>query len=212
MSTATSVLVVDDHSLIRQGWASLLEQSTEFSVVGFAETAEEAYDASLLIKPNIILMDVRLKDSNGIDATLRITNELAKTRVIMLTSHDGIIYVKKALKNGARGYLTKDVELSELQKAINTVITGGTYICQSIKDKYFTELLDPEEDTQSSQLTSRELEIATLVAQGMRSSEIAELLFLSKRTIDTHRRNILKKLEFINSAQLSSWVIQRGHI
>lgn len=211
MSHNISILLVEDHALFRQACTSLIESCNDFHVSGFAENAEQAVSVSAEIRPDIILMDIRLKSGTSLEAVQSISDSLAKTRIIMLTSYDSMSYVKKAFSHGARGYLTKNTNRVELIHTINMVYNGETYISKEIKDMHFSTMAGVGIPSQSKDLTGRELKIAILVSKGMKSREISDELCISPRTVETHRRNILKKLSFKNSAQLSSWIQENGY-
>jgi DNA-binding NarL/FixJ family response regulator len=190
----------------------LLKDAPDIHVVGTADNVDDAYSMSLQHKPEIVLMDINLGAGSGFDATEKINNSLPKTRVIGLSLHDDITYVKKFLSIGAKGYLTKNTSKSELIEAIHAVYKGETFIAADIKDRYFTSLLNVDPAEAKKELTMKEIEIVKHIAQGRTSKEIAEKLFISHRTVETHRHNILKKLDMPNSAQLSSWAKDKGYV
>ncbi len=212
METEINVLIVDDHKLIAEAWSSILENAAGIKVVGTADNATSAYNFCIEHKPNIVLMDINLKESNGFDATEMIHNDLAKTRVIGLSLHDDITFVKKFLSKGAKGYLTKNTTKSELIEAIQKVHAGEVYIANEIKDRYFNSLLDVDNSESKKELTLKEIDIVKLIATGLTSKEIGDKLFISPRTVETHRHNILKKLNIPNAAQLSSWAKDKGYL
>ena len=211
MENEIRVLIVDDHKLIAEAWSSLLEHVDGIKVIGTADNAQDAFDFCMEHKPEIVLMDINLKGgSNGLEATEKIYNSLAKTRVIGLSLHDDISFVKKFLSIGAKGYLTKNTNKTELVEAIMKVHQGESYIAAEIKDRYFTSLLDINNTESKKELTLKEIEIVKLITQGFTSKEIAEKIFVSPRTVETHRHNLLKKLNIPNAAQLSSWAKEKG--
>ena len=212
MDQVIKVLIVDDHKLISEAWSSLLREAPGIQVIGTADNVDEAYDKAVVHKPEIVLMDINLGAGSGFDATEKINNTLPKTRVIGLSLHDDITYVKKFLSIGAKGYLTKNTSKTELIEAIHSVQRGDVFIGSDIKDRYFTSLLNVDSSETKKELTMKEIEIVKLIAQGMSSKEIAEKLFISHRTVETHRHNILKKLELSNAAQLSSWAKDKGYV
>ena len=212
MEQIIKVLIVDDHKLISEAWSSLLREAPGIQVIGTADNVDEAYDKAVIHKPEIVLMDINLGAGSGFDATEKINNTLPKTRVIGLSLHDDITYVKKFLSIGAKGYLTKNTSKTELIEAIHAVQRGDVFIGSDIKDRYFTSLLNVDSSESKKELTMKEIEIVKLIAQGMSSKEIAEKLFISHRTVETHRHNILKKLELSNAAQLSSWAKDKGYV
>lgn len=212
MEFEIKVLIVEDHKLIAEAWSSLLENAHGIRVIGTADTATDAFDFCMQHKPDIVLMDINLKDSSGLDAAEKINNNLAKTRVIGLSLHNDISYVKKFLSIGAKGYLTKNTNKTELIDAIRKVQDGEVYIAMEIKDRYFTSLLDVNNNEAKKELTFKEIEIVKLISQGLTSKEIGEKIFISSRTVETHRHNILKKLGIPNAAQLSSWAAEKGYV
>ena len=207
METTIKVLIVDDHKLISEAWTSLLKDAPNIWVVGTADNAEDAFSMTHAHKPDIVLMDINLGAGSGFDATAKITDSMPKTRVIGLSLHDDITYVKKFLSIGAKGYLTKNTSKTELIEAIHSVFNGS-----DIKDRYFTALLNVDSSESKKDLTMKEIEIVKLISQGLTSKEIADKLFISHRTVETHRHNILKKLDMPNAAQLSSWAKDKGYV
>ncbi len=212
MEQLIKVLIVDDHKLISEAWTSLLKDAPGISVIGNADNENDAFDKAILLRPDIILMDINLGQGSGIDATIKINDALPKTKVIGLSLHDDITYVKKFLAVGAKGYLTKNTNKSELISAIHEVNQGNLFIGKEIKDRYFTSLLNMDTATSQKELTMKEIEIVKLIANGLTSKEIGVKLFLSPRTIEKHRHNILKKLSLPNAAQLSSWAKDKGYV
>ena len=212
MEQLIKVLIVDDHTLISEAWTSLLKDAPGISVIGNADNENDAFDKAILLRPDIILMDINLGQGSGIDATIKINDALPKTKVIGLSLHDDITYVKKFLAVGAKGYLTKNTNKSELISAIHEVNQGNLFIGKEIKDRYFTSLLNMDTATSQKELTMKEIEIVKLIANGLTSKEIGVKLFLSPRTIEKHRHNILKKLSLPNAAQLSSWAKDKGYV
>ena len=212
MDSIIKVLIVDDHKLIGEAWSSLLKDAPNIQVVGLADNVDDAYSMAHSYKPDIVLMDINLGAGSGFDATERINDSMPKTRVIGLSLHDDITYVKKFLSIGAKGYLTKNTNKGELIDAIHNVYKGETIIGSDIKDRYFTSLLNVQSGDTKKELTMKEIEIVKLISKGFTSKEIAEQLFISHRTVETHRHNILKKLDMPNAAQLSSWAKEKGYV
>ena len=211
MSDTIKVLIVDDHKLISEAWSSLLKDAPQIVVCGAADSEALAFDQAIIHKPDIVLMDINLGSGSGLNAATKILDSLPKTRVIGLSLHDDITYVKKFLSLGAKGYLTKNTNKSELINAIHSVWKGELFIAAEIKDRYFASLLNVDE-SEKKELTMKEIEIVKLIAQGLTSKEIGDKLFVSHRTIETHRHNILKKLDLPNAAQLSSWAKDKGYV
>jgi DNA-binding NarL/FixJ family response regulator len=211
MTEEIKVLIVDDHQLIREAWTAILQMTNRIKVIGTAETAEEAYEVCSIYRPEVVLMDINLKNSNGFDATEKICNSLPKTRVIGLSLHDDVALVKKFLSKGGKGYLSKNTSREELVAAIDAVMNDKIYLAADIKEKFINQIIDTEKPAEK-ELTNKEIEIVTLISQGFTSKEIAEKIFISVRTVETHRHNILKKLNIPNAAQLSSWAKDKGYI
>ena len=206
------ILIVDDHALVADAWKLILNSIEHFEVIGIKESAEDALIFCLAQRPDIVLMDLNLKDSNGFVATENINNQLAKTRIIGLSMHDDVSVVKRFLALGAKGYLSKNSKKEELVAAIEAVMLGNTFVSAEIKDKIFMDFSLNTENQQRKELTTKEIEIVKLITKGLTSKEIADQLFLSPRTVETHRHNILKKLNLPNAAQLSRWASEKGYI
>lgn len=213
MTDKIRIILVDDHNLITEAWTALLSLEDNLEIVGTANSADSALDVCLELLPDVVLMDVNLKESNGLDATEMICNRLAKIKVIGLSLHDDISIVKNLMSKGASGYLSKNSSRSELVEAINTVMSGAIYLDQNVRNKLFIETLTPKTDNEPAAkgLTIKEIEIVKNIANGLTSKEMADNLCVSIRTIETHRHNILKKLKIQNAAQLSSWARENGY-
>lgn len=204
-----NILIVEDQVLIAEAWSLIL--STEgFEVCSMARGAKQAIEEAKKYRPDIVLMDINLKEGDGYEVTEEIVNTLPKTKVIGLSFYDEIALVKKMINKGAKGYLTKDCSKSELIEAINSVMDGEQYISKEIKDKFVSSMLNEREA--EVELTSREIEVIKLIAKGFTSKEIGKHLDVSSRTIDTHRYNALKKLDLPNSALLSIWAKEKGFV
>lgn len=208
MHLLIKIIIVDDHQLIREAWTAILANVPHVEVVGAAESTAEAVQMTLKHRPEIVLMDINLKESNGFDATEQITNTLPKTRIIGLSLHDDVALVKKFLAKGASGYLSKNTSKEELLTAIDAVMKDELYLGMEIREK----LNASSGQLPQSDLTGKEIEIVQLIGRGLTSREIADQLFVSVRTIETHRYNILKKLNIPNAAQLSSWAKEKGYL
>ena len=208
------VFIVDDRKLTIGAWKNLLSDIENIEIVGVTMESDEALNGIKFYRPEIVLLDLNLKDTPGIDFCEKIISESPKIKVIAVSVYNKIAIVKRIISKGAKGYLTKNVETDELVTAIVKVYRGDIYICEEIKSKLIQEFIfSPEIIRDSSkQLTVKEIQIVEQVAKGLTSREISEELFLSKRTIETHRYNILKKLGLPNSAKLISWAIQNGYL
>lgn len=193
----TTVLIVDDHPLVADGVATMLKSETGISVVGSVKTGKEALIYIENQLPDIILLDINLPDSNGLELckTFKILHENVK--IIMLSSiNDGII-ISQALSNGADGYLLKDMERHELLKAIYTVLKGKIYVSASANEKLLEVYKQSSNQNSNSKivLTRREKEILNLLDKGFNGPQIADKLYISSYTVETHRKNLMQKLE-----------------
>lgn len=207
------VLLVDDQKLILEAWKTLLSAHGGYQVVKTASNVNDAVEECLVYRPDVVLLDINLKGESGLDACEKIVNQLPKTKVIGLSLHDKVAIVQKLISKGASGYLTKNVEPSELITAIDTVMSGSTYICKEMQEKFVNQMMFSQETEGSDkELTFKEIEILKLIAQGYTSKEIADQTFVSPRTVETHRHNILKKLDLPNTARLIAWAIKNGYL
>jgi DNA-binding NarL/FixJ family response regulator len=201
-----NVLIADDHTIIRDGIQSMLARHEDIVVCGQVMNGNAAVEFVALHPTDIVLMDISMPSSNGIGATKTITERFPATKVIAISIHEQKELVKQMIDAGAMGYLLKDAEKKELLHAIKTVYEGKKYFSHAILNK-----LTPG-SKQSSLLTEREKEILQLIAQEYTNQQIADRLFLSVRTVDTHRRNLHQKLDIKNTAGLVKYAIQIGLI
>jgi DNA-binding NarL/FixJ family response regulator len=209
------VLLVDDQTLVRSGFGVLLERTPDFEVVGEAADGEEAVDRARALRPDVVLMDVRMPVMDGLEATRRILAAPEPPRVIMLTTFDLDEYVFEALQIGASGFLLKDVEPDELRRAIRVVAAGEALLSPSVTRRLISEFVarpDRSGDPPPSleELTDREREVLLLVARGLSNAEIAEELVISPATAKTHLSRILLKLGARDRAQLVMIAYESG--
>jgi two-component system response regulator NreC len=201
--------------MVRQGFIRLLEERG-IEVVGEAEDGRRGVDMALELKPDIVIMDISLPLLRGIEATKRIKRELPDIKVIMLTVHSEENYLYEALKAGANGYLLKERTADELLDAIDTVINDETFLSpnfpQKLLQSYRKMVRSGKKHDEFSRLTKREREILQLIAEGYTSKEIAEDLFISRKTVENHRANIMNKLEIHDTAGLVRYAIKIGLI
>jgi DNA-binding NarL/FixJ family response regulator len=197
---AIRVVICDDHALFRRGLAMVLEGEPGIAVVGEAEDGEAAVAAAEELAPDVILMDVRMPKLSGIEATKAIAERAPSTRILMLTVSDEEEDLYEAVKAGAAGYLLKEISIEEVAGAIRSVVSGQSLITPSMASKLLAEFTNLSKRAEAKQavpvprLTSRELEVLKLVAQGMSNKEIAADLYISENTVKNHVRNILEKL------------------
>jgi DNA-binding NarL/FixJ family response regulator len=195
------VLVVDDHALFRRGLDIVLAQEPDLQVVGEAGDGAEALELARELTPDIVLMDIRMPRSGGIDACSAIKEVVPSTKIIMLTISDDEADLYEAIKAGASGYLLKEISIDEVASAVRAVHGGQSLISPAMASKLLTEFAsmikrgDEREQVPAPRLTDRELEVLKLVARGMNNRDIAKMLFISENTVKNHVRNILEKLQ-----------------
>lgn len=208
----TTILIVDDHQILRQGLHSLLEKIPGLEVLAEAEDGRSAVRLAQTLLPQIVIMDVGLPDLNGIEATRQVLMVSPHTRVIGLSMHSDRRFVANMLKAGASGYLLKDSAFEELAIAIKTVMAGKSYLSQEVAHVVFQDYVEgpKKEATAFSVLTFREREVLQLIAEGRSNRQIAETLFLSIKTVETHRQQIMNKLKMHNVAELVRYSIREG--
>ncbi len=211
-----SVLIVDDHQIIVDGIKSLLKDQEGIKVVGDSSNGKEAIDFLHLIHADVVLMDIDMPVMNGIEATRQIKSSFDGTRVIILTMHNEGGLIKTVIAAGADGYLLKNSDQHELIGAIRRVAEGQSWfsaeVTRSLINQPTTNMKSFSQDSRTANLTSREIEVLKLIAQGHTNKEIGEKLFISHRTVDTHRTNLMKKLEVSNIAGLIRFAIKQGFV
>jgi two-component system, NarL family, response regulator NreC len=194
------IIIADDHNLFREGLKMLLRKDKEFEVVAEAESGKELLEILAHQETDIVLMDISMPEMSGLETMKLAKKQFPKLRFIMITMHAEGQYVVQAVKNGAYGYLLKNSDEEELKFALKSVALGKKYFNQEISTLMANSL--SEHDMGNSKLSQRELEILGLVAQGKITKEIADKLCVSTRTIETHRNNMMKKLNVQNTAEL----------
>ena len=208
-----SIILVDDHVIMRDGLRQLLEVESDMEVLGEADNGREAVKLALEKKPDIVIMDVAMQDMNGIEATRQIKNENPDIKVIALSMHSERQIVVGIFRAGASGYLLKDSSSMELVEAVRTVYRGRNYLSQKISDIVLQEISDVKKDTESigvEILTNRECEILQLISEGNSTKKIAGVLFISPKTVESHRANIMEKLNIHNIPELTKYAIRAG--
>ncbi len=213
-----SILIADDHPMVRIGLKNLLENQKEFRVVAEAADGEEAIQKVEETRPTIAIVDISMPKLNGVDATKAIVKKYPETKVIILTMLEDDAYIAKVIEAGASGYLLKDAKSEEIVTALERVAAGEKYFSNSaykLIGKRFAKKAKMESDGDDeavSSLTAREKEILGLIAEGMNTAQIAKKLFLSPRTVDTHRANIMHKLRIHNATALVRFALGKGLI
>jgi len=204
-----SVLIVDDHAVVRQGLRSFLELQPDIQVAGEASDGEEALAQAKALLPDIILMDLVMPNVDGVSAIRSITAAVPSTKILVLTSFSEDEKVFASIKAGAHGYLMKDVLPPELVKAIRTVYRGEAQLHPEIARKLMNEFSTPAPAPARHDLTDRELDVLRLIAQGKSNKEIAEVLVLSEKTVKTHVSNILQKLHLSDRTQAAVYALKQ---
>lgn len=213
--SSTRVLIVDDHRLLRDGLAALLSQVDDIEIVGSVRSGEDAISIIPSARPNMILMDIMMGGMTGIEATRWIKEQDPNIKVILISSEIKKELVTAGIQCGIDGYLPKDVDLNILREAIRTVKNGGRYFNEAITSLVFEDfyqkkkLTNPERKISlPNDLTKREEEVLALVASGKSNQEVADDLFISIKTVDTHKSHILDKLGLKNTAELVKYAIK----
>ena len=209
----TCVLLADNYHLMLKGIRATLEKHQDMQIVGEADNGHNAVQMARELVPDVIVMDVSMPDLNGIEATQRIMADNPEAKVIGLAMRSDKKFVQNMLEAGAMGYLLKDCACEELVKAIETVRDGDIYLSRKIADTVVREYLQhltKQSDMTSVALSSREVEVLTMIAEGCTTREIGGCLSLSTKTIESHRRNIMSKLRMNSIAQLTKYAIRKG--
>jgi len=204
-----TILIAEDHPFVREGIKSYLERTTPHEVVAECTTGLEALAEANAKKPDLLLVDLRLPELDGLEVIRRISQDQPLARIIVLSMHAGAAYVTRAVRYGAHGYLLKNSDVQILAQAIEKVLDGGTFFSPAVAS-FITEqgeLTDRYDD-----LTTREREILQLVAEGKTAAEITNTLFISVRTVEKHRSNLMKKLGFHHQGEIIRYALQRGLI
>lgn len=207
---ATSILLVEDHTIVRRGIAMMLRNSPDLSVVGEATTGTEALRLALKLRPNMVLMDVGLPDMDGAALARQLVADLPGTRVLALSAFSDRRHVVEVMHAGASGYVLKDCVLEELLDAIETVSIGQRYLSPKISAMLLNSLSDASSGGATSKLTPREAEVLQLLAEGKAMKEAAVELHISTKTVETHRRAIMEKLQLFSVAELTKHAIREG--
>lgn len=209
---AIRILLVDDHRVVVEGLRSLLNGEKNLQVVGLAEDGRQAISMAEQLAPSVVIMDISMPSLNGIEATSQIVKNCPNSRVLALSPHVDGRHVRSMLEAGAHGYVTKEMAGSELIQAIREVSHGRKYlssdVTESVVDGYVKKVI--EDNSAMTTLGGREREVLQLLAEGLTSGEIADRLDISTNTVDTHRRNLMKKLDLHSVAELTKYAIREG--
>lgn len=206
-----TILLVDDHKLVRQSWGFILNSDPRFSVVGDTNDTEEMISILKELRPKVVLMDINMTPVSGFEATKLVRQYSPGSRVIGISMHSMPAYARKMFQVGAMGYVTKNSSKEELFNAIIEVNDGRKYICEEVKNILAQQELEDEKGGADMNLLSRrEIEISKLIKEGLSSKDIGIRLDISLKTVEVHRYNILKKLGFKNTAALVNFINEQG--
>ena len=199
-------MIVEDHPMVIEGLKTILEQTNNIHITAIAKNGSDALKLCKEKKPHIVLLDIRLPDCNGTDLCKEIVKSTPETGIIALTTHSQELYIRKMIDNGARGYLLKSSSPEEILKAIESVFSGNKYFSTEVSSLMRTS------ESKPLYISKREKEVLQLIAKGMTNHEIADKLFLSPLTVDSHRKNLISKLGVKNTAEMISYAINSGII
>jgi two-component system nitrate/nitrite response regulator NarL len=205
MNQPIRVLIVDDHPMVAQGIQSVLESFDELKIVGVLNNGRAVVDQLEELNPDVILMDLNMPEMGGLTATEMVIERRPGTRVLVLTMHDSPEYISSALAHGAMGYVLKDVPTEEIKLAIDAVMRGEKYLCTGAAGS-----LEPKANDAREALTSREQTVLLQLAQGDSNKDVAKELEISVRTVETHRKNIKRKLGISSTAGLTRYAMEHG--
>ncbi|MBS1788695.1 MAG: response regulator transcription factor [Acidobacteria bacterium] len=208
-----NILLADDHNIMRQGLRALLQSEPHFRLVGEASDGIEAVRLAERLKPDVLITDLMMPGLTGLEVTRQVTKILPQIRVIILSMYTNDAYVLEALKNGALGYVLKDSQASDLIQAVKEVLAGNRYLSPPLSERaleLYLRKVESVPDDPYELLTTREREVLQLVAEGRTSAEIANRLFISPRTAEGHRANLMRKLGLQNNADLIRFALKRG--
>jgi two-component system, NarL family, response regulator NreC len=207
------VFIVEDHRIVRDGLRSLIEKEGDLELVGMAGNGRQALQMARKVNPDVVIMDIAMPGLNGIDATSQIVNEIPGVKVIALSMHSEKQLIDGMLQAGAAGYLLKESAFEELIKAIRIVCAGKKYLSSDVTDIVLRNYMNPSGESDNSRaagLTLREREVLQLIAEGCTTKEIASRINVSLKTVESHRSNIMNKLDLHSVAELTKYAVRNG--
>jgi two-component system response regulator NreC len=210
-----TLILADDHAMVRSGLRMLLEAQTDMRIIGEAENGTEAVSQITSLQPDVVLMDVQMPDMNGIEATRQIKKRVPETAVLALTIYEDDQYFFEMLRAGASGYIPKRAAPDDLVTAIRTVARGDVFLYPSLASRLVQDFVNRQGTTTAptcDELTPREQEVVTLIAEGLTNAAIGKQLEISVKTVDRHRENIMRKLNMHNRVELVKYAIRVGLI
>jgi DNA-binding NarL/FixJ family response regulator len=211
-----TIVLADDHAIVRQGLKKILKEEKDIQVIGEAKNGRDAVNKVQELTPDIVIMDIAMPELNGIEATRQIKQAGIETKIIILSMHDHSRYIRELLGLGVSGYLLKNAASRDIVKAVNSAIKGNTYLSPSISSRVIEDYVGMNkkslEEELYNTLSNREREVFQMVVEGSSTKKIAETLCVSPSTIKSHRSNIMEKLKMDNLSQLIQYAIQLGII
>jgi DNA-binding NarL/FixJ family response regulator len=208
-----TIVLAEDHHIVRQGIRSLLEAEADFKVIGEVSDGLEAVRIVESLRPDILILDLIMGGLNGIEVARQVNKQSSKTAIIILSMYNNEAYVLEALRAGAKGYVLKDSTAAELVKAVREAVIGRHYLSASLSERAIENYIEKSKETYVDSydtLTTREREVLHLAAQGCTNAEIAERLYISRRTVEVHRANVMHKLGLSSQSQLLRYAMKRG--
>lgn len=207
------VLIADDHALLREGLRHILSMEDDIEVIGEACNGDEVLELSASLLPDIVIMDINMPNTNGLEATKRLKSSIPSTEIVALTIHSDEEYVLGILKSGAKGYVLKDDDPSNLIQAIRRVVSGGSYVPPDLLTGVLEEFrrYSPGEQPEPATLSPREMEVLRLIVEGRSNAEIASELYISEKTVKNHVTNILRKCSLNDRTQAAVYAL-RNHL
>jgi DNA-binding NarL/FixJ family response regulator len=208
----TRILLVDDHKIMRDGLRAILEKESDLEVVGEAASGREAVRRTAELAPDLVIMDVAMNDLNGVEATRQIRAEHRNVQIVALSSHGDPRYVTGILRAGASAYVLKGNAYTQLRRAVQAVRSGRSFLCEEVAGIMVEAVRNPacEDGTVFEVLGAREREVLQLLAEGLSSAAIAARLHVATSTVETHRRNLMRKLELHSVAELTKYAVREG--
>ena len=209
---AIRLVLADDHAVVREGLSALLESDPDFEVAGQAGDGGEVLDLVERLRPDVVVLDLKMPGMGGLEVTRHLARRPSGPAVLILSMHDSEAYVIEAMHSGAAGYALKQAPAGELARGVRTVAAGGRYLSPPLSDRALDAYLrraNPEQEPEDS-LTGREREVLQLAAEGRSNADVAQVLFISRRTVETHRARAMKKLGLRNQVDLVRYAMQRG--
>lgn len=218
MGNKKTILIVDDHPLFREGLKSIIARDSNFEVVGEAGSGGKGLELAKKLKPDLVVMDISLPDKNGIDVARNIRSLLSDTGIIIVSMHSKVDHIVEAFRAGATGYIVKESAADRLLEGLETVLKGEHFLDSALSHKVVKKLMEfPEKessitDPRYERLTPREQQVMRLLAEGLSAKEIAERLFISPKTVENHRANIMNKLDIHSTMELVRYAARLGLI